>query len=387
MVCAGIPPFVARARPRPARRSEKPVSDERQQRLDHIGQYGDSPEQPIPGLLANVRMGISLRQGSDMQIGPVPQIGQVVRQHLRRVIDHMDLGSLIPAEVIEQGLDDLELGLGQLLADVERAARKGIPLDHAVHAHESYPYLGRFHGLIQDIYTAELPAELEPIVRRLVGRPPPEWVGGLMEQLCVVARAEGARPEERAFARLMVFEAIRVNLGFAAYQSRGAYEGAGGCRRDLDEIASDKLERLLHIPLQVDAGEPYRALLVSVVAAMSDLTQHIEQLRELRQFTRELANVTHTRALLEMELRGADPVDATILRNRFAADDGQQPIPMKRLPLEHPLLLAGYSGAALDQRSSRALKKLTTHGPSALRRACKPLTLAEMLLDAGHGHA
>lgn len=279
------------------------------------------------------------------------------------------------------------LGLGQLLADVERAARQRVPLGHAVHAHESFPYLGRFHGFLQDAYTMELPPELAPIMGRLVRKPPPRWFGELTEQVCVVARASAAQPEERAFARLMVFEAIRVSLGFATYRSNGGFEGVGGCRRDLDHIASDQLEHLLRVPLAVDAREPYRPLLLTVAAAMSRLTAHAEQLRELQHVVRDLEDATHHRAELEMRLREADPIDAAIVRNRLAAGDHQQPIPLQRLPLEHPALLAGQTKASLQQRSSRAVRKLKTKGPAGLRRAKKPLTLVELLLHPEVVHA
>lgn len=304
---------------------------------------------------------------------------KAVRHYLRRLLDEAGLSALVPPAALDEGLTDVELGLGQLLADVERAHRKGQSLGLAVHAHEQYPYLGRFHGMLHDAFVLELPSELAPIMRRLVGRPPPGWLRELMDQLCVVARATAAQPEERAFARLLLFEEVRLGLGLAAYQTNGAFEGVGGCRRDLDEIAGREVDKLLQVPLELDAMTAYRPLITTLAAAMVGLAEHVEHLREVHGVVEELCDATHERAELEMLLRSADPVDATILRHWFDRAPQQQPIPVPRLPLEHPLALAGHTEASIYQRRSRALRKLE-HSPSALRRQTKPLTLSELLL-------
>jgi hypothetical protein len=265
------------------------------------------------------------------------------------------------------------------LADVERARRKGVSLGHAVHAHEQYPYLGRFHGIMHDAFVIELPQELAPIMRRLIRRPPPGWGRELMDQLCVVARATAALPEERAFARLMLFEEIRASLALAAYRTNGGFEGVGGCRRDLDEIAGHELDKLLDTPLALDATAPYRPLITTIAAAMARLTEHVERLREVQWVVQDLGDATRARAELEMLLRDTDPVDATILRHRFDRARHQQPIPVARLPLEHPLVLDGHTEASIHKRSSRALKKLK-ESPSALSCGPKPMTLPELLL-------
>lgn len=304
-----------------------------------------------------------------------------VRQYLVRLLEDAELRTLVPPAALDEGLTDLELGLGQLLADVERVWRKGVPLGHAVHAHEQYPYLSRLHGILHDAFVVELPAELASIMRRLIGRPPPGWVGQLVDQLCIVVRAAGADPAERAFARLVLFETIRLNLGFAAYQTNGGFEGVGGSRRDLDEIASEQLDQLLAIPLELDATMPYRPLITAIAAAMSHLTERVEHLRELHSAVQELCQATHERAQLEMLLRDADPVDATVLRHRFDRAPRRQEIPLARLPLEHPLVLVGHTEESLYQRSSRALRKLE-QSPTTLRRDTRPLTLPELLLHA-----
>jgi hypothetical protein len=269
---------------------------------------------------------------------------------------------------------------------VELARRQGVSLGEAVHAHERYPYLCRVHGLLQDAFVIELATELAPILRRFICRPPPGWTRHLMDQLCVVARARAAAPEERALARFLVFEEIRLSLGLAAYRTDGGFEGVGGSRRDLDAIAGRELDKLLAIPLELDATTPYRPLVTTIAAAMTHLAEHLEELRQVQGVAEELCQATRERAELELLLRDADPVDATILRHHFDRAEHQPPIPLVRLQLEHPLVLAGHTPDSLYQRSSRAVRKLR-ESRSSLRRVKKPLTLPELLLDLEDGDA
>lgn len=315
------------------------------------------------------------------------QVTVWVRAHVRRAVMDLGLQGLLPDETIDEGLDELMLGLGQLLADVERAHRRRAPLGDAVHAHEDYPYLGKFHGFVNDALTAPVPPDVVPLMRQLARKPPPAWLPSLVDALSVVARSAAARPEERAFARLTLFELLRMKLGYVAYRTEGSYEGTGGSRRELDTIASDELEAMLAVPLTEDATEPYHPWEAALAAAMVSLTQRVEARRELASVIDGLAETMHARKQLELQLREADPVDATILRDWIAEDAQDQPIPVKRLPLEHPLLLAGYREDALHQRRSRAVRQLEALGPTALRREQKTITLAEMLVELEAAHA
>ena len=255
-----------------------------------------------------------------------------------------------------------------------------VPLGIAVHAHEQYPYLGRFHGFLQDAFVMALPPELELIMRRLLTMPPPEWEQPLLDELCVVARSDQALPEERALARLLVFEGIRVNLTMVAYRTHGHFEGIGGCRRDLDRVADKDLANLLAIPQSVDASTPYRPFTTTVAAAIAHLRDHVDGLRAAQKLIDELRTACEDRARLEMLLRNADPVDATVLRNHFDRADHHQPIPVGRLPLEHPLILDGFSEDALNQRTSRAIKKLE-HAPRSIVRRPHPISLADLICE------
>jgi hypothetical protein len=227
--------------------------------------------------------------------------------------------------------------------------------------------------MLHDALVLELPPELASIMRR----PPPGWAEELLDQLCTVARAAEARPDERAFAPVMLFETIRIGLGLAAYQTNGAFEGFGGSRRDLDRIAAKELERLLQVPLALDAATSYRPLVVTMAAAMVRLTEHLEGFRAVQSVTQELCDAIRDRAELEMLLRKSDPVDATILRHQYDRADHLQPIPVSRLPLEHPLVLAGHTDASIYQRGSRA-RKMLEQSPDIL--GCTPtrVTLPEL---------
>ena len=58
-----------------------------------------------------------------------------------------------------------------------------------------------------------------------------------------------------------------------------------------------------------------------------------------------------------------------------------QPIPVSELPKEHPLILDGHSEDSLNQRSSRAIKKVLAN-QKALTRRPRPVTLADLILEA-----
>src|SRR5690349_15067681 len=182
----------------------------------------------------------------------------VIASYLRHLLEDLGLTAVLPAGELDAALQDIQLGLGQVLADVERAQRRRIPLSQAVRFHADFPYLGRLHGWIQDAFVAAMPSEFVAIMRRLKYMSPPAWTETFLDDLCVVARSTAARPEERALARLLIFEGLRVNLFMASYKTSGQFEGVGGCRRDLDELADEQLMKLLLVPLDIDASVPYR---------------------------------------------------------------------------------------------------------------------------------
>lgn len=309
-----------------------------------------------------------------------------LREHLAQLVGDIGLAELVPRPVLEEGLADLELGIGQLLADVERAARRGVPLREAVRAHDTYPYLCRFHGHFNDALVMNLPEELIPLLRRFVRMPPSAWTGPMMDDLCVIARSPRARPDERALARLMIFEGIKLNLQLTAWRTNGRFEGLGGDSRDLDAIADGELGKLLDIPLAEDALESYRPFQTVVVAAMVRMRKHVDKMWAAQALIEELRLAAQGRADLELLLRDADPVDAAVLRNYFDRAPHHQPIPVAQLPLEHPLVLAGQTENSLNQRASRAIKKLKKNRRAIALRP-KPITMADLILEMETTHA
>jgi hypothetical protein len=311
-------------------------------------------------------------------------LGVVVREHTKHLFDELGFASVFPIETLDAGLADIELGLGQLLADVERAWRRNIPLSYAVHDHEAFPYLGRFHGLLHDAFVQDVPAELLPLMRQVVQTSTPGWAADLTDALCIVARSTNARSDERSLARLFVFEGLRVNLLMAAYRTNGGFEGLGGCRRDLDEVAAEQLAELLALPLaESDADLPFASL---VASALSRLKLHIDALWSTQCLVEDLRTACEDRARLELALRQADPVDAAVLRNYFDRAHHQQPIPVARLPKEHPLILGEHNEASLNTRAHRALEKLQAD-EQALSRRPRPVTLAALIIEAEASNA
>lgn len=308
-----------------------------------------------------------------------------LRGHLTQLVADLGFSTFLPQAALDAALTDLELGVGQLLADVERAQRRNIPLRVAVHD-DGFPYLARFHGHLHDAFVMEVPSELVPILRRLVRMPSPQWSQELLDDMCIVARSPRARPDERALARLVIFEGVRVNLFVAAWRTDGGFEGIGGSRRDLDDIADAELARLLAIPLAEDATERYRPFATTVASALVRLRDHVDALWAAQALIEDLRKECEGRARLEMLLRRADPVDAVVLRNQLDRSPRQQPVPVARLPFEHPLLLDGHTEHSLNQRSSRATRTLDRN-PARLVRRPKPITFIDLLLEPETSHA
>lgn len=306
-----------------------------------------------------------------------PPVAEVVRAYLAQIVEDVGLSEVLPEDELEAAIDGIGLGLGQLLADVERALRRrgSVPLHVAVHDHEGFPYLSRFHGSLRDAFMMEVPAEMIPIIRRILGRPPPEWATETRDTLSIVARSSAASRGERAFATLMLFEGVCINLWMSAYRTNGQWEGVGGCGRDVDAVAWATVESLLGTPL--GANDEDLTFAAIVVAAMEHLCAFASHLGEAQLLIRELAVTCEARAAAELAFREADPIDAAVLRNYFDRAHHQQPIPMSRLPREHPLVLQGFNENSINKRTERALDKLEHRRP-----APRPVTLAKLIVDA-----
>src|SRR5262245_39287842 len=102
--------------------------------------------------------------------------------------------------------------------------------------------------------------------------------------------------------------------------------------------------KLLLIPLDVDGSEPHRPA---------------------RRRSRDHALPGWTDQLWEASSTSRS------CRNKLSAAPG-----------EHPLIFAGHSQGSINQRSSRAIKKLK-QAPTSLARDPRPVTLAELLLENG----
>lgn len=303
-----------------------------------------------------------------------PPLAVSLQRHFLQLLEDTGLTATVPPHELQAGLTHIQLGLGQLLADVERARVRGIPLNVAVHAHESFPYLGRFHGWLHDAFVMQVPGEIVPIARRILSIPTPAWTVELQNAFSIIARSGLARSDERALATLLLFEGIRFNLFIAAYRMNGWWEGVGGCRRTLDDLAWKEAEVVLAMPMRAD--EEDMTFNVIVVDAMHRLGDCAQQLWAAQEMIEDLRQACAERARAEMVFREADPVDAAVLRNYFDRAEHQQPIPMSRLPLEHPLVLEGHNEESLHARVFRATKKLATK----VKRP-RPTTVADLIAE------
>ncbi len=225
-----------------------------------------------------------------------------------------------------------------------------------------------------------VPQELVPIMRHLAGLPAPGWAIDLHDSTSIIARSELARPEERALATLILFEGVRINLFMSAYRMNGWFEGVGGCRRDLDDFAWEQTAKVLAMPIQAD--EDALTFAVIVTDALKQLSSRVDQLWKVNTIAAELRAACERAAAAEMLFRRADPVDAAVLRHYFDRSCHQQPLPLSRLPLEHPLILAGHNENSLNKRTERAIEKITKKV-----RLPTPTTFADLILEAESTHA
>jgi hypothetical protein len=289
--------------------------------------------------------------------------------------------------VLQRDLAALEIRTGRILSDVELAHLAGAPLHEAVHAHEAYPHLARAHGLLRDALLKNVPGELVPLARSVLSRPPPDWAAEFRDDLCIVARSTEASSAERALCRLLIFEGIWLNLFIAARRTNGRFEGAGAGGRDIERAAGETLAHLLAVPLDEDASGDFRAFQVTLAAAMARLHEYVQtawcaQLQHFAALDRvdEIHDIFEMRVNAEMLIRRASPAVEALLRNELESERALhlQPIPVARLPLEHPLILGDLTEGTLNKRSSRARKDLAAN-PKAL--ACRKTTLADLFAN------
>lgn len=317
---------------------------------------------------------------------PPESIVAVARRHAERLLNESPVYGLLPPEEWQRQLEALELMVARLLMDILLAEKQGVALSEAVYQHELFPHLGRVHGSLMDLWAMAVPEELQPLVRAALSAPPPAWRDEARTTICVIAASPKATPAERVLAKFMLFEGVVLNLVVSARRTNGTLEGIGCGRRDIERQAEETVLELVAAPPGLGDGavRPYE---LTVVAAMERLERYARRLWKARHADRTVDEITtlfDRRRDIELGLRHAEPIDAAVVRHALTPPHLPK-APVAHLPKQHPLILAGMTPNALDQRLSRAIRDLTKNRRGLARRGQK--TLLDLIDDVEASNA
>jgi hypothetical protein len=270
-------------------------------------------------------------------------------------------------------LGELQAELEDVAAEALRARHAGLTLIEALRD-PTYRVLRTFHQSIRDALFVEIPLVFERWARAAAGVGAP--LGGLdgaalQQTLFAFAThpdathpdglADAAEPADladlqAALAELLVFEAVRLRLLVTALAS-AEFEVLGGEESDVDAIAYDELQALLHRPELADPGvRPLTVILAAAnVALARDAAERAEELRQVGDDTREELRM---RARLRAALRELRLPESVLLENALSGLLGGDRLELVDLQAERPVALDGLSRQAMDQRVSRGRRSL-----------------------------
>jgi hypothetical protein len=264
---------------------------------------------------------------------------------------------LVPTEDLIRGLAQLEARMARLAVEAVDAEAQGRSLADAVDDEHNFPTLHRLHIGVRDLLTMSLPPPLLGWVKQVLAAPESPVTDGLQRGLAALAADAGAPPTARALARLLLFEAVRVNLVVAEHLSGSSIAAVGALPGDIDAIAEAQVNRW--IADDAGDGDKVRPLNVLVAAGLVALERHIDDLKDvLARLSGDLNDAFRLRAALELKLREMDAADAVLIRNAFAPALDEQRLEVERLAAEHPLLLGARRRDALDQQVSRLRRRM-----------------------------
>jgi hypothetical protein len=250
--------------------------------------------------------------------------------------------------------------LQQVAEEAAEAQARGLSLTAAAADEAAFPTLRRLHLGIRDVLTMSLPAPLAAWARELVSRPDPPIAEDLIRGLSQLAGDASSPPDARALARVLLHQAVRINLIVAEHLSGSSIAALGAAEEDVDRIAEAQVDRWLALGAEDTTG--VRPLPVLVAAALAHLDAHLDNLKTaLARLQDDLAVANRVRAELELKLRDMESSDAVLVKNTFAGEADDEPrISIEELQERHPLLLGERSRAALDQQVSRLRRRIAS---------------------------
>lgn len=297
-----------------------------------------------------------------------------LRDPLRDFIQHLGLAEVVPFEDMDHGLAHLEVELQRLALDAHAAIAQGIPFADATLDFENYPHLARAHAALDDILTLSLPPELETWVRKLLGTPEPPTFEGMRTALVATA-ADPSRPLQKALARFLLFEGVRLQLVVMVKWFPKETIGVGVGLGALSRIAEDRIQVWLAAEDPVPADtRPFHIL---VAAALHAFDEHVGELRSsLASLKNDFIEALRRQADIETFLNEMDATDALLFRNELAPELGEQKLTVDHLQRRHIIVMGSVSRNALDQRFRRARSR----GVERLRR--QRVALLDLIREA-----
>lgn len=281
---------------------------------------------------------------------------------------HNALPVPLPSEAIDLG--ELRDELERVAEQARQALDEGLPLSVAV-ATPRFEALTRFHQDLRDALFVELPRELAGWVQQGVANAGPEVTLGFVDALAGLARQAGSAPDpaaplQRALAELLVFEALRLRLLLAVWQSED-FERLGGEESDIDAIAWEEVAVLLDDPALADA-EVRPGALMFAAAQLSVAREAAERADALRRTSDDVREQLTMRARLRAALRELRLPESVLLGNALSTLLDEPRLELTELQQARPVALDGMSRQAMDQRVSRGRRALTRTRESWPRR-------------------
>ncbi len=308
---------------------------------------------------------------------------------IHRLYEQLGLQAILSPDDLARGLAQLQGTLRRLAVEAADAEAQGRRLSDAADDDVGFPTLHRLHAGVRDALTMTLPAEVTGWVRHIMAEPESPIADELMAGLARLAATRDASvsTEIRAVARLLLFQAVRINLIVAEHLSGSSIAVVGAEAYDLDRIAEAEVGRWIAIAGSDDEGEDedlvgVRPLEVLVAAALVHLDEHVSELKSmLARVEDDLVTAFRLRSELELKLRDMEAADAVLIRNAFAPAIQEQRLEVERLQAHHPLVLGERKRAAIDQQVSRLRRRIAA-GDWPTRRAPALIDLIEEAEDA-----
>ncbi len=271
------------------------------------------------------------------------------------------LGALPSTVAVDE--DELREELAAVAQEALQARDEGLGLAEATRD-PRFEALRQFHQDLRDALFVEIPKELQPWVDGLQDPAGAQGTAALGRALTAVAHPPAptdadplASEQQRALAELLVFEAIRLRLLVASWQSE-AFEQLGGEETDVDDIAWEEVEAILADPaVLLPEVRPLQLMFASASVSLArDAAERADALHHVGDDLREELSM---RAKLRAALRELRLPESVLLENALSGLLGNERQGLIELQEERPVALEGMSRQAMDQRVSRGRRALS----------------------------